>query len=66
MTDDEVKRAIRMKMTRQLKAMFQEVNTVFDEAVDKEGLQELAFQTPLMEEWWELHPEKWPKTHEKQ
>jgi hypothetical protein len=58
MTDDEVKRTIRMKMT-------QEVNTVFDEALDKEGLQELAFQTRLMEEWWELHPEKRPKTHEK-
>ena len=55
-----------MKTTRQLKAIFEEVNTVFDEVLDKEGLQELAFQTRLMEEWWELHPEKRPKTHEKQ
>lgn len=56
-----MRRAIRMKTTRQLKAMFVEVDTVFDESLDKNGLQELAYNSNLMENYWKLHPEKRPK-----
>jgi hypothetical protein len=66
MSNDEMKRAIRMKTTRQLKSIFQEVHVIFDETLDKEGLQELAFETELMEKWWGLHPEKRPETHHEQ
>jgi hypothetical protein len=66
MSNDERKREIRMKTTRQLKSIFQEVNMIFDETLDKKSLQELAFEIKLMEKWWELHPEKRPKTHHEQ
>jgi hypothetical protein len=66
MSNDEMKRAIRMKTTRQLKSIFQEVSMIFDETLDKMGLQDLAFETKLMEKWWQLHPEKRPETHHEQ
>jgi hypothetical protein len=66
MMNDEMKRAIRMKTTRQLKSIFQEVNMIFNETLDKMGLQDLAFETKLMEKWWQLYSEKRPKTHHEQ
>jgi len=60
-TEEETRRAIRMKTTRQLKSMFEEVDAVFDASLDKDGLQEFAFQSNLMERYWKLHPSKRPK-----
>ena len=60
LTEDEMRRAIRMKTTRQLKAMFVEVGIDVDTTLDKNGLQEFAFKSALMDKWWTLHPEKRP------
>ena len=53
--------SIRLKTTRQLKSIFDETSTVFDASLDKDGLQQLSFETNLMEKYWKLHPDKRPK-----
>jgi hypothetical protein len=60
MSEDDVRRAIRMKTSRQLKSMFAEADIAFDASLDKDGLQERAYVSNLMEAYWKLHPDKRP------
>ena len=65
LSEDDVRRAIRMKTTRQLKSMFAEADIAFDESLNKDGLQERAYISNLMETYWKLHPDKRPTTRQK-
>lgn len=60
LTEEDIRRAIRMKTTRQLKAMFSEAGIDFDASLDKNSLQERAYVSRLMETYWKLHPDKRP------
>jgi len=54
---EEEQKAIKMKTTRQLKEIFDEVG-VSHKGLSKEDLKKKAYKEGVMLEYWKLHPEK--------
>ena len=56
-SDDDKRKAVRMKTTRQLKEILGELS-IGHAGLDKEALRELAFREDAIAKYEELHPEK--------